>query len=92
MAVIPKVVEKVPSITAIDHIPPEVLVSIAKLVEQSLVSNRVDRPRLDRTKIRCFRCQEQGHYASECTAPTPVYRSSRQASIEEIDAPGTEGN
>lgn len=32
--------------------------------------------RIDRTKIRCYRCQKTGHYSSACTAPQPVPRSS----------------
>ena len=26
------------------------------------------KPRVDRATVKCFRCQEMGHYAAECTA------------------------
>ena len=35
------------------------------------------RPRTDRSTVKCFRCQEMGHYASSCTAEKPVWRGER---------------
>ena len=33
------------------------------------------RPRVDRSTVRCYRCQVTGHYAAECKAEKPVLRS-----------------
>ena len=63
---------KPPTLT--DAIPKEVLSDLMDQIRASLVQKREDRPRVDRSKVRCYRCQEMGHYASECQADKPVYR------------------
>ena len=36
------------------------------------------RPKLDRATVKCFRCQETGHFAAECTADKPVWRERKR--------------
>ena len=35
------------------------------------------KPKVDRATVKCFRCQDMGHYAAECTAEKPVWRERR---------------
>ena len=73
MAIIkPKKEMKPPPLT--DMIPKELMESLMNQIKETLLSKREDRPRIDRSKLRCYRCQEMGHYASECPADKPVYR------------------
>ena len=55
---------------------------IQDLMKQLSEALKGGRPRIDRTKVRCYRCQDFGHYASECTAVKPVYRG-RVSAIDE---------
>ena len=36
----------------------------------------------DRATVKCFRCQKMGHFASECTAPAPIYRKTSAVFVE----------
>ena len=36
------------------------------------------KPKVDRATVKCFRCQDMGHYAAECTAEKPVWRERRR--------------
>ena len=41
-----------------DMIPKEVRESLMNQIKETLLSKREDRPRIDRSKLRCYRCQE----------------------------------
>ena len=36
------------------------------------------KPKVDRATVKCFRCQDMGHYAAECTAEKPVWRERKR--------------
>ena len=36
------------------------------------------KPKVDRATVKCFRCQEMGHYAAECTADKPAWRERKR--------------
>ena len=79
----PKVASDKESATKLDGIPPELVKDLTNMILKSLGGQKSDRPRLDRRALVCYRCQEAGHFASECQAPKPVYR--RVNTVEEYE-------
>ena len=79
----PKVASDKESATRLDGIPPELVKDLTNMILKSLGGPKTDRPRLDRRSLTCWRCQESGHFASECQAPKPVYR--RVNTVEEYE-------
>ena len=62
-------------------VPQDVFEDMCRRIYETMNSKRIDRPRTDRSTIRCYRCQENGHFASECQAPNPVIPK-RVSSVE----------
>ena len=63
----------------------------AELVEALVKQLRdtLSTPRLvDRATVRCFRCQQLGHYAGDCVAPLPAPRAAAVEEGMEIRDPG----
>ena len=66
-----KVLQKEPSkeITITDQ--SKLMEKMMKQMKELMEGKR--RPSTDRSTVKCFRCQEMGHYASSCTAKKPVW-------------------
>ena len=47
---------------------------IQQLISQLEEALKGTKPKVDKAKVRCFRCQKFGHYASECMADKPTFR------------------
>ena len=59
----------------------EVMDQLVEQITQRLNPSR-NLGKLDRSIVKCFRCQVMGHFASECTAPAPIYRKTSAVFVE----------
>ena len=66
-----------PTENASSGISESLIESLIKKIHEGFRNQR--RPPLDKTRMRCYRCQKMGHLAAECMAERPIYMNTENS-------------